>query len=156
MRLSPRQKLEPGYWQTEESRELLASIEEMLSKYPRCIIETNDQGSNQPTADYAAKLGIDRETLRVRIAGSLGQLVKGIFSSPSLGTILMTGGDTLLQCMNCLEVNELEPICEMEKGIVLARFTYGGHTRHIITKSGGFGQESLMTDLAERIANPVP
>ena len=67
----------------------------------------------------------------------------------------MTGGDTLLQCMNCLGVNQLEPICEMEKGIVLARFTCNGHTRHIITKSGGFGQESLMTDLAERIANPV-
>ena len=152
LRLTPRQKLEPGYWQTEDAGQLLSSIEQMLKENPRCIIETNDPGSNQPTADYAASLGIDLETMRVRIAGSLGQLVKGIFSSPSLGTILMTGGDTLLQCMNCLGAGELEPICEMEKGVVLARFTYSGHTRHIITKSGGFGQESLMTDLAERIA----
>lgn len=155
LRLTPEQKLEPNYWQTQEARDLLVSIEEMLAENSRCIIETNDEGGNQPTADYASALGIDLDTLRVRIAGSLGQLVKGIFSSPSLGTILMTGGDTLLQCMNCLGVNQLEPICEMEKGIVLARFTCNGHTRHIITKSGGFGQESLMTDLAERIANPV-
>lgn len=155
LRLTPEQKLEPNYWQTQEARNLLVSIEEMLTENSRCIIETNDEGGNQPTADYASALGIDLDTLRVRIAGSLGQLVKGIFSSPSLGTILMTGGDTLLQCMNCLGVNQLEPICEMEKGIVLARFTCNGHTRHIITKSGGFGQESLMTDLAERIANPV-
>ena len=90
----------------------------------------------------------------MRIAGSLGNLVKEIFTSPSLGTLLLTGGDTLLQCMNSIGVRELEPICELEKGVVLARFTYNGYTRHVITKSGGFGQESLLTDLAERIAHP--
>lgn len=152
MRLTPHQKLEPGYWNSGEGQEQLLRIEAFLAEHPLCIIETNDQGSNQPTADYAAKLGIDRETLRQRIAGSLGCLVGQIFTSPSLGTLLLTGGDTLLQCMNCIGVRELEPVCELEKGIVLARFTYQGCTRHIITKSGGFGKESLLTDLAGRIA----
>ena len=124
----------------------------MLAANPCSIIETNDLGGNQLTADYADKLGIDLDTLRVRISGSLGSLVGALFASPNLGTLLMTGGDTLLQCMNCVGVTELEPICEMEKGVVLASFTYKGCTRHIITKSGGFGQESLMTDLAEQIA----
>lgn len=153
LRLTPRQKLEPGYWQSGEGRQELARIEALLRHTPRCIIETNDAGGNQPTADYAAQLGIDRETLRVRIAGSLGHLVGGLFTSPALGTLLLTGGDTLLQCMNCIGVNELEPICELEKGVVLARFAYQGCTRHIITKSGGFGQETLLTDLAERISH---
>ena len=54
--------------------------------------------------------------------------------------------------MNCVGVQELEPICELEKGVVLASFTYHGCTRHVITKSGGFGQESLFTDLAEQLA----
>ena len=49
-------------------------------------------------------------------------------------------------------IKELEPVCEVEKGVVLARCTYGGCTRHVITKSGGFGQESLLLDLADRIA----
>ncbi len=152
LRLTPKQKLEPGYWQSPEGREALTHIEEMLASNPHCIIETNDRGGNQPTADYAAGLGIDRETLRVRIAGSLGHLVGSIFTSPSLGTLLLTGGDTLLQCMNCVGVKELEPICELERGVVLAGFTYHGCTRRVITKSGGFGQESLLIDLAERIA----
>ena len=39
----------------------------------------------------------------------------------------------------------------METGVGLASFTYKGCTRRIITKSGGFGQESLFTDLARRI-----
>ena len=151
LRLTPEQKLTPGYWQTGEGQKQLALIDEMLAANPYCIIETNDEGGNQLIADYAARLGIDLETLRQRISGSLGNLVGGIFASPHLGTLLMTGGDTLLQCMNCVGVSQLEPICEMEKGVVLASFTYKGCTRRIITKSGGFGQESLFTDLARRI-----
>lgn len=153
LRLTPRQKLEPGYWKSSEGRVELERIEEILADNPHCIIETNDLMGNQLTADYAARLGIDRETLRVRIAGSLGHLIGEIFTSPSLGTLLLTGGDTLLQCMNCIGVSELEPLCELEKGIVLASFTYNGYTRHVIAKSGGFGHESLLIDLAERIAS---
>ena len=69
-----------------------------------------------------------------------------------LGTLLLTGGDTLLQCMNSVGARELEPVCELESGIVLARFTYQGRTRYVITKSGGFGQEDLLVELADRIA----
>lgn len=152
LRLTLRQKLEPGYWNSSEGRDDLIRMEEILAANSYCIIETNDPGGNQPTADYADALGIDRETMRVRIASSLGSLVGEIFTSPSLGTLLLTGGDTLLQCMNCVGVRELEPLCELEKGVVLASFTYHGCTRHVITKSGGFGQENLLTDLAERIA----
>lgn len=58
-----------------------------------------------------------------------------------------------MQCMNCIGVRELEPVCELEKGIVLARFAWEGCPRYVITKSGGFGQEQLFTKLAERIKN---
>lgn len=151
LRLTLRQKLEPGYWQSDVGKNDLIQIEKMLAANPLCIIESNDLGGNRPTAEYAEKLGIDLETLRVRIAGSLGYLVGEIFTSPSLGTLLLTGGDTLLQCMNCIGVRELEPLCELEKGVVLASFTYNGCTRHVITKSGGFGQESLLTDLTKKL-----
>ena len=129
LRLTPRQKLEP-----------------------RCIIETNDAGGNQLTADYAAARGIDLDGLRVGISGSVGQMFGALFGSEHLGTLLLTGGDTLLQCMNSVGARELEPVCELESGIVLARFTYQGRTRYVITKSGGFGQEDLLVELADRIA----
>ena len=101
MRLTPYQKLTPGYWESQHGREALSKIEKMLASNGHCIIETNDAGSNQLTADYAAALGIDRKTIRVRISGSVGHLLGAIFTSPHLGTLLLTGGDTLLQCI-CL------------------------------------------------------
>ena len=118
----------------------------------RCIIETNDAGGNQLTADYAAARGIDLDGMRVGISGSVGQMFGALFGSEHLGTLLLTGGDTLLQCMNSVGARELEPVCELESGIVLARFTYQGRTRYVITKSGGFGQEDLLVELADRIA----
>lgn len=152
-RLTLRQKLEPGYWKSDEGKECLTQIEAMLAENPCCIIESNDAGGNEPTARYAAELGIDKETLRLRIAGSLGHMFGALFASPSVGTLLLTGGDTLLQCMNHAGVRELEPVCELESGVVLARFTYNGCTRHVITKSGGFGQSDLLIELAHSIVN---
>lgn len=151
LRLTPQQKLTPGYWDSEPGEKDLAEMEQLLSSHPRCIIETNDAGGNQLTADYARERGIDLEGIRQGIAGSVGSMLGKLFTSPALGTLLLTGGDTLLQCMNSIGVQELEPICEMEKGVVLARFTYRGCSRYVITKSGGFGQENLLISLAEKI-----
>lgn len=151
LRLTPEQKLSPGYWRTAAGQSSLSAIEAMLEEHPRCIIETNDPGGNGPTAAYAKELGLGLEELRIRIAGALGELVGSLFTSPALGTLLLTGGDTLLQCMNSVGVRELEPVCELERGVVLARFTYNGCTRHVITKSGGFGNRELLLELTDRL-----
>lgn len=153
LRLTPHQKLMPDYWRSADGRMTLDHIEETLAAHPYNIIETNDEGGNEPTAAAADALGLTREEMRVRIASGVGQLVGALFASPAVGTLLLTGGDTLLQCMNSVGVHELEPICEMEHGVVLARFGCGGTTRYVITKSGGFGQADLLTALAKRIAD---
>lgn len=153
LRLTPHQKLMPDYWRSADGRMTLDHIEETLAAHPYNIIETNDEGGNEPTATAADALGLTREAMRVRIASGVGQLVGALFASPAVGTLLLTGGDTLLQCMNSVGVHELEPICEMEHGVVLARFGCGGTTRYVITKSGGFGQADLLTGLAKRIAD---
>ena len=110
LRLTPRQKLEPGYWASADGKAALAEIEQMLAANPRCIIETNDAGGNQLTADYAAARGIDLDGLRVAFPAALAD-VRALFGSEHLGTLLLTGGDTLLQCMNSVGARELEPVC---------------------------------------------
>ena len=42
--------------------------------------------------------------------------------------------------------------CEVFFDIFSGCFTYHGCTRYVITKSGGFGHEKLLLDLADRIA----
>ena len=83
LRLTPRQKLDPGYWESENGRQALRDIDKMLADNPRCIIETNDEGGNQPTADYAAARGLDLEGLRVGIASSIGHMLGKLFTSPA-------------------------------------------------------------------------
>ena len=76
LRLTPRQKLEPGYWASADGKAALAEIEAMLAANPRCIIETNDGRGNQLTADRAAR-GIDLDGLRVGISGTRRADVRG-------------------------------------------------------------------------------
>lgn len=150
--LTPEQKLEPGYWQSERGRKDFQNIHHNLETHPLCIIDANDEGGNALTEAYASVGNIQLEEIRLGIARSIGYLVGEFFTSPALGTLLITGGDTLLQCMECVGVKELEPVCELEKGVVLSRFYYKGCSKYIISKSGGFGQETLLVDLARRIS----
>ena len=151
--LEPQQKLGRGYWQTPEGEEMIGTLYRMLEENPHRILDTNDPGTNQITADYAAKRGMDIQDIRRAVSDTIGYLVSRLFSHEAVGTLLITGGDTLLQCMNYMGVCEIEPLREMDAGVVLSRFTYHGITRYIISKSGGFGAENLLTELAAALVN---
>lgn len=151
-RLSPRQKLEPGYWPSEEGRSVLESLRAMLHDSPYFIIDSNDEGGNGPTEQYAVEHALTISDVRVGISRGLGEILGALFTSPDLGTLLITGGDTLLQCMRELGVTELEPVCELYPGVVLSRFAYRGCTKLVLSKSGGFGQKTLLVDLKNSLS----
>lgn len=145
--LTPEQKLAEGYWRGTEGRRTLDALHRMLNEHPFAVIDSNDAGGNAATAQYASKRGLGLDEIRLGISRALGQIVGELFTSPALGTLLITGGDTLLQCMNQMGVTEMEPICEMFHGVVLSRFGYGGCSRYVLSKSGGFGERTLLPDL---------
>ena len=64
---------------------------------------------------------------------------------------MVIGGDTLLACLRRLGCKELEPVSELCPGTVLSKYTTDGGERLIISKSGGFGSETLLTDLKNMI-----
>ena len=152
IRLIPEQKLEPEHWVSKEGEMEFQTLRGILNQYRCRIVDTNDFGSNKPTSDYAEAHSMTIEDVRQAVSRSIGYLVSRLFPDPNLGTLLITGGDTLLQCMDYMDIREIEPLCEMDKGVVLSRFTYQGCTRYVISKSGGFGRETLFVDLAQRIA----
>lgn len=151
-RLTPQQKLEPGYWQSKEGRAVLENLSAILHDSPYLIIDSNDEDGNSPTEKYAAEHALTVSDVRVGISHGLGEILGALFTSPDLGTLLITGGDTLLQCMQELKVTELEPICELYPGVVLSRFAFQGCAKLVLSKSGGFGQKTLLRDLKNSLS----
>ena len=154
LHIAPEQKLEEGYFDTEAGTTALANWQnaELMNKW--MILDANDQETdNHETAALAEKLGLTTEDVRARISGALGRILPEMLSISETRTLLITGGDTLLQCMNRMRVNQMEPLLEMFPGVVLSQFVAEGQPRYVITKSGGFGKESLLTDLMHVIEN---
>ena len=152
--MTPEEKLSSC---TEEKAGEAAVTERLLAElaaHPYVILDSNDpEDDRNASARWAAERGIDIEETRSDISRTLGDIFKKIYDSPELGTILITGGDVLQSCMKQLGISRMEPICEVAQGTVLARFELRGRVRYVITKSGGFGQESLLEDLARMLAS---
>ncbi len=88
----------------------------------------------------------------MRISRNLAALIKRMLDNGLKATLLCTGGDTLMALMQAVDVSELTPIYEMATGVVLTNFIYKEKTFHIISKSGGFGEEDLFLKIAENIS----
>lgn len=151
IRLTPKQKLDTGYYETEEGRNCLLSWQEICRQNQPCILDTNDLSGKTDTLDYAQKHHISMEELRVRISSTLGYVVKELVLSGIESTILITGGDCLTGFMKHIQCEEITPVCEIATGTVLSEIKVAEQSFGIISKSGGFGQEALLVDLAKII-----
>lgn len=104
--------------------------------------------------DYLRGKGMDSGEARERIAAYMADILaetedrnKDSNENPKGRTVMIIGGDTLLSCLRRLECMELEPLAELFPGVVLSKYRAGGREKFLISKSGGFGSETLLTDL---------
>lgn len=149
IRLEPEEKLAADYYELPEGKQRLVEILEICRSNPFVLLDTNDMEKENNTIKFAGKRGISLDETRVKIADHLGRLVRRLLEAGLNKTLMITGGDTLLGFMKQINVSEMKPVCEIENGIVLAQFKWKNECCEIITKSGGFGSEKLLTDLAE-------
>jgi uncharacterized protein YgbK (DUF1537 family) len=149
--LKPEQKLDQAWWDTEAGRSQIEAVQKLLESEDCCIVDSNDPDGTNETMEYADAHRITLEEVRVSISETLGKVAKKLLEQEMEATYLITGGDTLLGLMKQIGSNELVPVCEMAPGSVLTRLIWNGKTYHIITKSGGFGEESLLEDLVKQI-----
>ncbi len=146
--LPPEDKLHPEDYESERGQELLAAVKQQADRCPWLILDANDPDpSNRETADKARELHLTTEEVRQRIAASLGHVFEAVTGATRESPLLITGGDTLLQGMNRMKVTRMFPIAEVYPGVVLSRVTLHGKERLVMTKSGGFGAETLLADL---------
>ena len=108
--------------------------------------------------DYMRRKGIDSGEARERIAAYLAEIMaeteernKDPREDTKGRTVMIIGGDTLLACLRRLGCRELQPLAELFPGVVLSLYRAGGKEKFLISKSGGFGSETLLADLKELI-----
>lgn len=143
--LRPEEKMVKSYWDSKEGKEKIAQI--VGNKGAHFIIDGNDKEGSNDTIMYVRAKNYDTQEMRVRVSQTLGYLTKRLIDEGMDGTFLITGGDTLLGFMDTIGCNGLEPVKEICPGCVLARLEYKNRDFYIITKSGGFGQETLIEKL---------
>ena len=122
IRLTPRQKLDRGYWKTDEGQTVLRKWMLQCQMERRSILDSNDYDGTDETMEYAREKGIGLDEVRIGIADSMGFILKNMVERGLNSTLLITGGDTLMGFMNQINVCEMEPVCEMAPGTVLSRF----------------------------------
>ena len=149
IRLTPKQKSAPNYWDTPEGRYDLQEIEQKLSCASQFIIDVNPPSFPQSPDTKSVRPDTDINELRKAVSNSIGELVDRLMRSNIPQTLLIIGGDTLRCCMDHMGIHKIEPLRELAVGVVLSRFTYCGRSRHVITKSGGFGDEALLLKISK-------
>lgn len=150
IKLTSEQKLNPEYYETKEGHQFLEAMEQICKENPRIIVDTFDQNSRD-TIKFAEKMGMCRSDIRFSIARCHGIILKYLLDRGMDYTLFMTGGDTLMGFMKSLEKPELSPICEISQGVVLSKLKWNGKEQQVISKSGGFGQEDVLVETADKL-----
>jgi len=129
--------------------QMVEIIATALKKGQNCILDTNTKPGEKSAEAYAKEHGLNMVEIGKIIASHMGLAIKKLLQTKPDATMLITGGDTLMGFMQAEHISEIVPVKEVSTGSVLSLITVGGQTYNIISKSGGFGNKTLLTDLVK-------
>lgn len=119
-------------------KEILAEAERGMQERGIFIVESVKDLSQ---VDKNTERRLDNRTAVLsRIAG----IVKAVMQHIPVQTLFVTGGDTLQEIMDGLNIDGILPDCELVPGIVFGKVS--GSSLQIISKSGGFGEVNVMEE----------
>ncbi len=140
------EQLTPGYFTSLAGQDFLIQIEQRMQGGCDILIDTD---GTETAADADAA-----EQLRGQIAEQLGLLMTLLLERPAADNYLpmIIGGDTLMGFMQQLPEAEISPLGEAEPGAVLFTAPLAAHvSRIIVSKSGGFGTEDLLSRIRQNL-----
>lgn len=115
------------------------------------IIDTGDDTGRALLGEYARKKGLTEVETGKCISEGMAEMLRRMDTGSR--TLMVIGGDTLLSCMRKLGITGIRPVRELFPGVVLSECLKGEKKMHVISKSGGFGEEGLLTELREICMN---
>lgn len=146
--LNVEQKLNPSWPGSQSCNEAAENwLKEIQNS--NAILDANNPNELTQTEEYIKSHRLTINQVRLNISRAVTGAAKALLDKGLEARLMCVGGDTLLALMEAVGVHELVPLCEIEKGVVLTAFNYKDKNYFIMTKSGGFGEEDLLTRLAE-------
>lgn len=104
------------------------------------------------SSDLAEELHLDKSAIPGRIAGTLGRIAAEILQKSRVSVLIVFGGDTLMGISSALHCKSVIPLAEPLPGVALSRMQLPCGEIDLITKAGGFGADSLLADLEDKLA----
>lgn len=146
--LTMEQKLKPEYYETAQGKQFEEQIISLCEKHKRVIADTFDRDDTKD--EFIKQNDIKPSSVRFRITDSHSCIVDEVVKKLDF-TILMTGGDTLMGYMKKTGCTQIEPLCEIEQGVVVSNIVRAGKSVQVISKSGGFGTCDIFCRIADKI-----
>lgn len=143
--LTPRQKLEQGYWNSSGGVRDIAGYTAILREKGKLMI------SNCATGEEAQKLALPPDMTGEDIAGHAAVLVEALVRTAGVSTLVVFGGDTAVAIMNRFSVSGVTPVAELLPGVVVSAMAACGKELTMVTKAGGFGAEDTLVKIIQRM-----
>ena len=98
----------------------------------------------------AASQGLDAVHASERIASNLGKAAAAIMKAGFPGALFVFGGDTLACVLREIGAQRIEPLCEIESGVVVSEVFREDGSLFIISKSGSFGSANVVENVCRK------
>lgn len=82
---------------------------------------------------------------RAFVAENIARIARHILELTENASLAVFGGDTLQAVLRELDVRSLEPVCEIEAGVVYSRANCAQEILNVISKSGNLGGEDAIS-----------
>jgi uncharacterized protein YgbK (DUF1537 family) len=152
--LSAEQKLDRGFQTRGECDRFVEDVSDLLSRTGKVIMEAvSERGQILESDIYAMQRGIPSDELRYLISENIGEIVRRILNRAYVGNLVIFGGDTLYSVMKKIGCEGIIPLLEISPGVVAAKTISNSHSFHIITKSGGLGNEDVVKVIDDFVFN---
>lgn len=141
------QQEDRDYLETAEGKQWLSKLLKTFVERKILMIDTETDNIEHQTDRQSEKM----EVLRTDISETLGKIGSYIIRGCENSVIMVIGGDTLrgyLEQMNC---RQIVPVEEIETGTVLSKIIDGEKEMWMISKSGGFGERNLVTNVIDKL-----
>jgi uncharacterized protein YgbK (DUF1537 family) len=146
--LTPRQKLDENYVDTDEGKEFINSILYKLARGKNIIIKNiNDLSDVSECNSFAEKMGIDKGHIPALIAKNVATLAAEVINRSIVENLVVFGGDTAVAVMDKMQCSGIVPINEIFPGIPVSETNIKGRILKLITKAGGFGGEDALVKI---------